>query len=267
MTQQTAPVRFVYAIYIETTPDKLWQALTDGAFTQRYWGRWRVQSDWKVGSKVEFWVDEDNTLEHGGTVLEYDPPRRLVMTFKSETDPNQKDDPPSRVTYVIEQAGSAVKLIVIHDELDPHGAVPEALSNGWAAILSSLKTMLETGEPMRMSAIRWRPPRNRDRSPRQRHHRGVASPPSTITVSTSPAPARRNAAARSYSSDVKQATPCSSVGNSITTKRWNLSGPSMIWNLPPRARTLPPCLAMMPGTRSVYFLYSTGSLIFERATQ
>src|SRR5581483_6138056 len=88
-----------------------------------------------------------------------------------------------------------------------------------------------------------------------------------MMVSTSPAPLRRNAAALSYSGDVKHATPCSKVGNSITTNRWNLSGPSMIWKRPPRASTLPPNLAMMPGTRSVYFLYSTGSLIFERATQ
>src|SRR5665213_1911616 len=95
----------------------------------------------------------------------------------------------------------------------------------------------------------------------------VASPPSTMMVSTSPAPLLRNAAASSYSGDVKQSTPCWKVGNSMTTKRWNLSGPSMIWNLPPRAKTLPPNLAMMAGTRSVYFLYSTGSLILERATQ
>src|SRR3954470_7123893 len=66
--------------------------------------------------------------------------------------------------------------------------------------------------------------------PRQR----LGSPPSTMTVSTSPAPLRRKAAARSYSGEVKQATPCSNVGNSITTKRWNLSGPSMIWWRPPR---------------------------------
>src|SRR5262249_36769880 len=95
----------------------------------------------------------------------------------------------------------------------------------------------------------------------------VASPASTMTVSTSPAPARRKAAASSYSFDVKQATPCSRVGNSIDTKRGNLAGPPMIGNRPPRARTLPPYLAMIAGTRSVYFLYSTGSLIFERATQ
>src|SRR4029079_6523573 len=95
----------------------------------------------------------------------------------------------------------------------------------------------------------------------------VASPASTMMVSTSPAPPPRNAAAWLYSPDRKQATPCSKLGNSITTNRWNLSGPSMISKRPPRATTLPPNLAMMAGTRSVYFLYSTGSLIFERATQ
>src|SRR5207253_9232835 len=97
--------------------------------------------------------------------------------------------------------------------------------------------------------------------------RDVASPASSMMVSTSPAPLRRKAAAASYSGDVKHATPCSKVANSITTKRWNLSGPSMIWKRPPRARTLPPYLAMIAGTRSVYFLYSAGSLIRERATQ
>src|SRR6266851_4291406 len=94
-----------------------------------------------------------------------------------------------------------------------------------------------------------------------------ASTPSTMTFSTSPAPLRRNAAAWPYSGEVKQATACSKVGNSITMKRWNLSGPSMMRNLPPRASTLPPWRATMPGTRSVYFLYSTGSMILDRATQ
>src|SRR5262249_35111278 len=86
---------------------------------------------------------------------------------------------------------------------------------------------------------------------------GVASPPSTMMVSTSPAPLRRKAAAASYSSEVKQATPRSKVGNSITTKRSNFFGPSMIWKRPPPAKTLPPNSARMPGTRSVDFLYST----------
>src|SRR5262245_16947142 len=95
----------------------------------------------------------------------------------------------------------------------------------------------------------------------------VASPASTMTVSTSPAPARRNPAAWLYSAEVKQATPCYKVGNSITTKRWDLSGPPMIWKRPPRASTFPPHLAMMRGTRPVCRLYSPGSLIYHRATQ
>src|SRR4030095_5853147 len=83
----------------------------------------------------------------------------------------------------------------------------------------------------------------------------VASPPSTMTFSTTPPPARLNDAACWYSGDSKQATPCSSVGNSITTNRWKSCGPSLILYRPPRARILPPCLAMIAGTRSVYFLY------------
>jgi predicted ABC-type ATPase len=97
---------------------------------------------------------------------------------------------------------------------------------------------------------------------------GSPSPASTITSSFSPALLRRRKAAASwYSFDLKHATPCSKLGNSMTTKRLNFSGPSSVWQCPPRASTFAPYFARIAGTRSVYFLYSTGSLTLPRASQ
>jgi uncharacterized protein YndB with AHSA1/START domain len=139
---------FVYAIYIEAPAKKVWDALTQGEHTRLYWSRF-VQSDWKVGSRVEFLRADKSKLSHYGEVLEIDPPRRLVMTF--DVTPEGMKEPPSRVTYELEELHGATRLTVIHDGFPLDSEVLKNISKGWPSILSSLKTYLERGSPMAMT--------------------------------------------------------------------------------------------------------------------
>jgi uncharacterized protein YndB with AHSA1/START domain len=134
---------FVYVTYIRTSPEKLWQALTDGSLTQQYWSGRRVESAWTVGAPVTFWFE--GKVSDSGKVLESDPPRRLSYSFHVEFVEALRSEPPSRVTIDIEKLDAQVKLTVTHDEFEPGSKVLEAVSGGWPVILSSLKSLLETG--------------------------------------------------------------------------------------------------------------------------
>ena len=137
---------FVYVTYIETTPDKLWHALTDGDFTERYWFGVRLRSDWKVGSSFEM-VHGDGTVSDAGKIVEVDPPRRLAYTFVNLSD-TYRNDRPALATFVLEPYGKLVKLTLTHEGFAPEGKMLPAISRGWPAILSSLKSLLETGRPL-----------------------------------------------------------------------------------------------------------------------
>jgi len=134
---------FVYVTYIATTPEKLWQALTDGAFTRQYWFGTRIESDWARGSRVVFRSDGD--VHDAGEVLEYEPYRRLAYTWHVEFHEVFRREKPSRVTFELEPMGVEVKLTVTHDEFEPGSKMRVAVSNGWPLVLSSLKSLLETG--------------------------------------------------------------------------------------------------------------------------
>jgi uncharacterized protein YndB with AHSA1/START domain len=136
---------FVYVTYIETTPEKLWHALTDGDFTERYWFGARLESDWKVGSR--FAMVRDGTVGDAGEVLECDPPRRLSYTFVNLSE-RYRDERPARATFVLEPYGKLVKLTLTHEGFDQGSRMLPAISKGWPAILSSLKSILETGRPL-----------------------------------------------------------------------------------------------------------------------
>jgi len=150
---------FVYVTYINTTPEKLWQALTDGETTRRYWVNHRNASDWKVRSS---WRHEDfddpSLVDIVGQVVESTPPRRLVLTWafpKDAGNPRQI----SRVTFDIEPYAGAVRLTVTHSDLEPDSEMLNGISRGWPLVLSSLKSLLETGEPMPGTSKRMtRPP-------------------------------------------------------------------------------------------------------------
>jgi len=134
---------FVYVSYIATTRDKLWAALTDGKFTREYWGGNEIEGDWKAGGKV---VNRHPVTGRGvtGTILELEPGARLVMTWRHT--PSETPRPATKVSFLIEAAGPEnVKLTVVHEPYEPGSEITDDLRNGWPAILSSLKTMLETG--------------------------------------------------------------------------------------------------------------------------
>ena len=146
---------FVYVTYIATTPEKLWTALTDGKFTQEYWGGRVVESDWKPGSPIFFRTTNGAPDLVRAKVIEIEPPSRLVMSWTHEIAPGEPLPPASRVTFEIDRAGPVnVKLTVVHEEFEPGSEVNEGLRNGWPAILSSLKSLLETGEALDISK-RW----------------------------------------------------------------------------------------------------------------
>jgi uncharacterized protein YndB with AHSA1/START domain len=137
---------FVYVTYIETTPEKLWHALTDANFSARYWFGTRLKSDWKVGSSFAM-VRQDGTTSDAGKVLEYDPPRRLSYTFVNLSE-EYRNERPARATFVLEAHGRLVKLTLTHEGFDEGSKMLPAISKGWPAILSGLKSLLETGRPL-----------------------------------------------------------------------------------------------------------------------
>jgi uncharacterized protein YndB with AHSA1/START domain len=137
---------FVYVTYIVTTPDKLFNALIDPEMTRRYWCNHRNESDWRVGSAWRHQdYDDANEIDVAGTVLENDPPRRLVVSWAN---PGEEGDSAkcSRVTFDLEQLEKSVRLTVMHDELEPDSQMLRGITFGWPAVLSSLKTFIETGD-------------------------------------------------------------------------------------------------------------------------
>jgi uncharacterized protein YndB with AHSA1/START domain len=135
---------FVYVIYIASNAEKVFEALTDAEISQRYWTGNRVESDWSVGSKFTLKLKRE-TRDVIGTVLEFDPPRRLAYTFHPQHG-GLESERPSRVSFTLEQQRDQVKLTVIHDDFEPGSKVFEGISQGWPLVLSSLKSLLETGQ-------------------------------------------------------------------------------------------------------------------------
>ena len=139
--------RFVYVTYIRTTPEKLWQALIDPEFTRQYWSETRQESEWKPGASWRIMIPDGRTAD-SGEILEIEPPRKLVLTWRNEFMPELQAEGHSRVTYELEQVGESVKLTVIHEMDKPESKLIEAVSSGWPQILASLKSLLETGESL-----------------------------------------------------------------------------------------------------------------------
>ncbi|MBI3834956.1 MAG: SRPBCC family protein [Planctomycetes bacterium] len=142
-----ADSRFVYVTYIRTTPQKLWNALIDPTFTRQYWCGTHQESEWKSGAEWKIMIP-DGRVADSGKVLEIEPERRLVLSWRNEKKPDLRAEGYSRATFELEQQGDSVKLTVIH-EMDKAGSkFIDAVSNGWPLILSSLKSLLETGESL-----------------------------------------------------------------------------------------------------------------------
>jgi uncharacterized protein YndB with AHSA1/START domain len=136
---------FVYVTYIESTPERVWQAVTDAELSGQFWGHSNV-SDWRPGSRWEHRrLDGSGIADVVGTVVESVPPTRLVTTWSA---PDQEGGAePSRVTFDIEPNGPIVRLTVTHEDLLDAGELADA-SLGWPAVLSNLKSFIETGSPL-----------------------------------------------------------------------------------------------------------------------
>ncbi len=153
---------FRYVTYIRTTPEKLWRALTEPVFIRRYFGGGGPDSEWKVGSPVRWKISADGEYHDWDQhVLESEPYRRLSYTWHNYQ-PEMAEmfgwsdgklaelqkEKRSKVTFEIEPAQSAVRLTVTHDDFEPDSEMLKGISEGWPAILSDLKSLLETGETL-----------------------------------------------------------------------------------------------------------------------
>ncbi|HVZ14959.1 MAG TPA: SRPBCC family protein [Bauldia sp.] len=136
----------VYVNNIAAPPEKVWQALTDPEFTQRYWYGTRVESDWKVGSPITFVKGPGMGAPDTGRVLVADKPRTLAFSWHIAWGEMAKEKD-SRVTFTIEPDGAGSKLTLVHDEFEEGSAAAESLKNGWPAILAGLKKALESQAP------------------------------------------------------------------------------------------------------------------------
>jgi len=139
--------QYVYVTYIRTTPQKLWDALTKPEFTRRYWFGVTQESEWKPGASWTMKFPDDRVAD-AGEVLEIDPPRRLVLKWRNEFRPELKAEGFSRCVYELEEDKGVVRLTITHSIEKDNAKIIEAVSGGWPRILSSLKSMLETGTPM-----------------------------------------------------------------------------------------------------------------------
>ena len=167
--QQTA---FVYTTYIQARPERVWQGLTDPALMKRYWRHQRAgpktfHSDWKKGSTYDMTHEEVGLVVSGPdqVILESDPHRRLAYTWHTitpewaaavsmdeATAAAWRAEPRSKVAFDIDDVGhGVVRLTVTHDGFEPGSVVLPAISEGWPAVLASLKTLLETGSSLRTS--------------------------------------------------------------------------------------------------------------------
>jgi uncharacterized protein YndB with AHSA1/START domain len=133
---------FVVSTYIRTTPDRLWEALTDPEMTKQYYYGGQVQAELRVGGKFSY-LDPTGNINLRGEVLEVDPPRRLVTTFNAAwAEPGAET---TRVMYEIEPMGEVCKFTLTHFDYEKARA---GIESGWPIIISGLKTWLETGKPL-----------------------------------------------------------------------------------------------------------------------
>jgi uncharacterized protein YndB with AHSA1/START domain len=146
---------FIYATFIRTTPEKLWEALTSGDFSEQYWFGFRFEAELKAGGRLRILPPKgmEQYGDHAGEVLVCEPARKLVYTWNTKDTPEvaKKRDSLSRVTYELTPMGRMVKLRLIHENLLPEDIEKDpnkfqGVNNGWPAIISSLKSLLETGE-------------------------------------------------------------------------------------------------------------------------
>jgi uncharacterized protein YndB with AHSA1/START domain len=151
--------QFVYATYIKTTPEKLWEALTNGDFSEKYWFGFRFEAELKEGGDVSIVPPKglEHKGNHPGKVLTCEPYRKLVYTWNMKDTPEvaKRRGAPSKVTYELTPMGEMVKFRLIHENLLPEDVEMDpntfrGINNGWPAVVSSLKSLLENGVALNM---------------------------------------------------------------------------------------------------------------------
>ncbi len=159
MITKTETQTFVYDTYIRTTPEKLWQALTQGEFSEQYWKGYRIELEERAGGRVRILPPKGGQAiwEESGKVLAYEPVHKLAYEFvmKESSEQSAKRDGPSRVSYELQPMGEMVRLRLVHENLLPEDVAkdpnsPRGINNGWPAIVSSLKSLLETGQAIHL---------------------------------------------------------------------------------------------------------------------
>jgi uncharacterized protein YndB with AHSA1/START domain/DNA-binding transcriptional ArsR family regulator len=162
-TPTDAPA-FVYQTYIRTSPEQLWRALTEPAFTQRYWGGLSFDTDWKAGSTMAWRIADVTVVDPDQLVIESDPYRRLTYSWHSYTrewaaasgiDEALRAvlaaERRSTVTFAIDDLGEAVKLTILHSNFEAGSTAATMVRDGWPRVVADLKSLLETGEPLPIS--------------------------------------------------------------------------------------------------------------------
>jgi uncharacterized protein YndB with AHSA1/START domain len=143
-------LKFVYVSYIESTPERVWDALTNGDVTEQYFFGSRIESDWKEGSRITY--SRGGEVTDWGEILKCEPQKELSFTWTNKWD-NEEREEPTIATFTLKDLNGTVKLTLRHENLMEKDYVEEedtfvGYNNGWPAILSNLKTLLETGRTL-----------------------------------------------------------------------------------------------------------------------
>ncbi|GHB01430.1 hypothetical protein GCM10009069_25390 [Algimonas arctica] len=139
---------FVYTLYIAARAETVWNGLIQKELTEKYWGH-HNKSDWTVGSIWQHQrADDSNIVDVHGQVLESDPPHKLVVTWNGADGSKMEEPTPSVVTYELLALGPDTKLTVTHSKLNIDSVMHKGVTQGWPAVLSNLKSLLETGKPL-----------------------------------------------------------------------------------------------------------------------
>jgi len=147
-----SPPEHVYAVFIKAPPERIWEALTESEFTLQYYFASTVESGWQSGDDYRYLISGQEAIV--GTVVAADPPRRLELTFDARWDEHVTPDSPTHLTWEIESVGDGLsKLTVVHGGFESETATYGQVAGGMPLILSGLKTLLETGEPMGMPVM------------------------------------------------------------------------------------------------------------------
>jgi uncharacterized protein YndB with AHSA1/START domain len=148
-TMNSNPKQLSYETYIAASPEKVWEGLTNGKMTKHYFYGGMIRGPIQKGATIAY-VGEGEFRMLEGEVIEVEPQRRLVMTYRALWDAAVSKDLPSRVTWQLDPVGEATKLSLLHDQFQSPGPSYEQSASGWPVILSSMKTYLETGKTLKL---------------------------------------------------------------------------------------------------------------------